>query len=232
VPPADVAPPVSTRGVPVPAPVLVAAGFLGARFALAARLAVAVRLAAAGFAAAFRLRGVAARGLGRFVADYAAASVDEPADGFAPALAFAVLFARRFDDAGAVLGVDEAVRRAAGFFAAARGAALREVAAAGCSAWPDDDRRSRSDTRRASCSISERRPRSSATTRSSRTSRMRFAAPATSPTNSCARSRVDPEANVRSTAERTASTASTAPALSCFPLFLSFLSFFGIAERS
>jgi hypothetical protein len=81
-PPADVAPPVSTAGVAVPP---VAAG-LAWRFALAVRFAAGARLAVAdGFAAAFRLRGVAARGLGRLVPE-AAAGVEDAADG----LAFAV----------------------------------------------------------------------------------------------------------------------------------------------
>jgi hypothetical protein len=114
----------------------------------------------------------------------------------------------------------EAERRADGFVAAGRLAVL-----------PPLGLTSSSDTRLARPSMSERRPLSSPSTRSSSTSRMRFAAPATS----FARPRVDwapsaVAAKVRSTADRTASTASTAPAaaLSLFP----FLSFFAMTARS
>jgi hypothetical protein len=82
-------------------------------------------------------------------------------------------------------------------------------------------------------STSLRRPLSSPRTRSSSTSRMRFAALVTS----FARPRVDlaPSADavkVRSTAWRTASTASAAPAVAVSFLLRFFESFFGMAERS
>jgi hypothetical protein len=90
---------------------------------------------------------------------------------------------------------------------------------------------SSSETRFARPSTSLRKPLSSSRTRSSSTSRMRFAAAVTS----FARPRVDlaPSAEavkVRSTAARTASTASAAPAAAFLPLF--FESFLAMAARS
>jgi len=123
-------------------------------------------------------------------------------------------------------------RRAVGFLAAERLAAGADEEAEEASG------RSSADTRLARPSTSVRRPFSSSTTRSSSTSRIRLAAAAISPANSCAGPRSDwaPPAvavNVRSTAERTASTASTAPAgaLSFLPLFF-FESFFAMTARS
>jgi hypothetical protein len=135
------------------------------------------------------------------------------------------------------LAVDErfeAVRRAAGL------RALDRLAAGRLAADDDAPEPSSADTRLPRPSRSLRRPLSSWSTRSSSTSRMRFAAAARSPASSCAGPRSDcalsaVAANVRSMAERTASTASTAPAdaLSFLPALL-FLeeSFFAIAARS
>jgi hypothetical protein len=139
----------------------------------------------------------------------------------------------RRDDAGFAVEDLRAVdaRRAAGFLAGERLAAAADVDPA--------PGRSSADTRFARPSTSFRRPLSSSTTRSSSTSRIRLTAPASSPANSWAGPRSDcapsaVAANVRSTAERTASTASTAPAgaLSFLPLFFFFESFFAMAARS
>ena len=128
---------------------------------------------------------------------------------------------------------DAAGLRAAGFAGGAglRAAGLRAVAGLAAESRPT----SSAETRLARPSTSVRRPLISARTRSSSTSRIRFAATAMSPESFSAAPAVP--AKVRSTALRTASTASTAPGpafasafLSAF--FLSFLSFFAMAERS
>src|SRR5215207_3459709 len=132
------------------------------------------------------------------------------------------------DDApAAILRVPEAVEpRAAGFFAVDVLVAVPRAAEA-----PPSGPTSRAETRFARPSMSLRSPLSSSTTRSSSTSRMRFAAAVTS----FARPRVDlalsaEAVKVRSTAARTASTASAAPAVAFLPLF--FESFLAMAARS
>src|SRR5215204_3833029 len=131
------------------------------------------------------------------------------------------------DAPAAILRVPEAVEpRAAGFFAVDVLVAVPRAAEA-----PPSGPTSRAETRFARPSMSLRSPLSSSTTRSSSTSRMRFAAAVTS----FARPRVDlaPSAEavkVRSTAARTASTASAAPAVAFLPLF--FESFLAMAARS
>jgi hypothetical protein len=127
----------------------------------------------------------------------------------------------------ATLRVPDAVeRRARGFLAVDELAAVRRAGAERPSGPT-----SSSETRFARPSTSLRKPLSSWRTRSSSTSRMRFAAAVTS----FARPRVDlaPSAEavkVRSTAARTASTASAAPAAAFLPLF--FESFLAMAARS
>jgi len=140
--------------------------------------------------------------------------------------------ARELVDELAVALRDAAGLRAAGFRAAGlRAAGLRAVAGLAAVSRPT----SSAETRLARPSTSVRRPLISERTRSSSTSRIRFAATAMSPDSFSAAPAVP--AKVRSTALRTASTASTAPGpafasafLSAF--FLSFLSFFAMAERS
>jgi hypothetical protein len=131
------------------------------------------------------------------------------------------------DAPDAILRVPDAVeRRARGFLAVDELAAVRRAGAERPSGPT-----SSSETRFARPSTSLRKPLSSWRTRSSSTSRMRFAAAVTS----FARPRVDlaPSAEavkVRSTAARTASTASAAPAAAFLPLF--FESFLAMAARS
>jgi hypothetical protein len=131
------------------------------------------------------------------------------------------------DASDAIFRVPDAVeRRAAGFSAVDVLAAVRRAGPE-----PPSGPTSSAETRFARPSTSLRSPLSSSSTRSSSTSRMRFAAAVTS----FARPRVDlaPSAeavNVRSTAARTASTASAAPAAAFLPLF--FESFLAMAARS
>jgi hypothetical protein len=138
-------------------------------------------------------------------------------------------------DVDVFLAVDVAgLRAAVDDFRAVDVAGLRAVVELlAVDAEPPREPTSSAETRLASPSISLRRPFSSSATRSSSTSRMRFAAAVTS----FARPRVDlaPSADalkVRSTAARTASTASAAPAaaLSFLPFF--FESFLAMAARS
>jgi hypothetical protein len=131
------------------------------------------------------------------------------------------------DASDAIFRVPDAVeRRAAGFSAVDVLAAVRRAGPE-----PPSGPTSSAETRFARPSTSLRSPLSSSSTRSSSTSRMRFAAAVTS----FARPRVDlaPSAeavNVRSTAARTASTASAAPAAAFLPLF--FESLLAMAARS
>ena len=130
--------------------------------------------------------------------------------------------ARELVDELAVAERDAAGLRAAGL----RAAGLR---AAGLAV--ESPPTSSAETRFARPSTSVRRPLISERTRSSSTSRIRFAATAMSPDSFSAAPAVP--AKVRSTALRTASTASTAPGPAfASAFFLSFLSFFAMAERS
>ena len=134
----------------------------------------------------------------------------------------AVLFAaagREEDEPRDVVALREELER--------RAAGLRAVAAGADVVRPPT---SSAETRLARPSTSVRRPLISSRTRSSSTSRMRFAATAMSPDSFSAAPAVP--AKVRSTAARTASTASAAPAaaLSFLPDF--FESFLAMAARS
>jgi hypothetical protein len=203
-----------------------------------ADLAEDVRREAAGFDAA---RFVVARFVvARFVVDVPRDDVDREDDALLRLDAgFAADEPREADALRDAAGFDAVRRRAAGFFAAERLAAGRLAVVVADAAVPVPRLTSSAETRLASPSTSRRSPLSSSRTRSSSTSRIRLAATATSPAISCAGPRSDwalpaVAANVRSTADRTASTASTAPpaGLSFLPLFLSFLSFFAMAARS